>query len=486
MSNLKRNALYNTVYQIIRIIFPLITYPYISRILGPQGIGKVSYAQTFAGYFTNFALLGLPAYAVREISRSRAYSGQLEKNTGEFLSLSFYLSLSAFLLYVLSLFVLPTVAPEPILHWIFALTVLFNWAQIDWFFQGIENYKYITTRNLFLRVISIVGIFLIIKSKDQYTVYGAIWALSTILSSFWNVWYCYRLVHPRWSMDSWKHHLKNSIPTAFLSFSGFIYSSIDTIMLGVMIPDQKYSVGIYNVSGRIIRITMSILGGLNAVLTPRLAYIHEKGDSERMELILRKIFTFTLYVTIPATIGLSMVADDVILLFAGSKFRESILTLRILSIEFVFLGLTGILSQLLYSTRKEKQLLWINLVSLSVAILTNRFAIPMYKQDGAALATLFTRFLQSCLLLCATLSIVRKVVDVRSYIHIGLVNLFLGILIACMKTLCLSLTPLSRLLITVLTSIIGYVLFSWVLRIEPFLLVKDWMLQRVFKTRSGL
>ena len=484
MSQLKRNAFYNTAYQVIRIIFPIITYPYVSRILGPEGIGKVSYAQTFAEYFTTFSMLGLPIYAVREISRGRAYPGQLEQTTGELLSLSICLSLGAFILYGGSVFLLPHVTPEPLLHWIFAIMVLFSWAKIDWFFQGIENYRYIALRNLLLRIVSISLIFLVIKSKEHYILYGAIWALSTVISSFWNLWYCYHLTHPRWNLGSWKQHLRKSLPSAFLSFSMFLYATIDTIMLGVMLTDDKYSVGIYNVAGRIVRIVMTIVGGVNAVLTPRLAYIDETGNKERMGQIIRKSIAFTLYFTIPASLGLFIVADDLILLFAGPKFQPSIVTMRILSFELVILGIGSIFEQLLYATKKEKQLLTINLIALTLAVVSNWLTIPAFRQDGAAAATVFTRIVQTGLLLASAITLVSHMADVRTYIRIGIANVIMGALTLSIKSACSSFLTGYRLTTTVLGAMVFYILVSWILRIEPFLIVKDWVLQKMLPAKN--
>lgn len=479
MSQLKRNAFYNTAYQVIRIIFPIITYPYVSRILGPEGIGKVSYAQTFAEYFTTFSMLGLPIYAVREISRSRAYPGQLEQTTGELLSLSFHLSIGAFFLYGGSLFLVPKIAPEPLLHWIFSLTVLLGWIKIDWFFQGIEEYRYITLRNLLLRIFSISLIFIVIKSKEHYILYGAIWALSAVVSSLWNLWYCYRLTHPRWRLGDWKKHLTNSLPSAFLHLSLFLYATIDTIMLGVMLTDDKYSVGIYNVAGRIVRIVMTIVGGVNAVLTPRLAYIDETGNKERMGQIIRKSLSFTLYLTIPATLGLVIVSDDLILLFAGKNFQPSILTMRILSVELVFLGIESVLGQLLYATKKERKLLTINVIALVLAVVLNLFTIPYYRQDGAAAATVSTRIVQAGLLIAAALTIVPRMADAKTIGGIGFGSVIMGALTLAIKSTCSSLPTPYRLTTTVLGAMAVYAMVSWILRIEPFLLVKDWVVQKL-------
>ena len=480
MSHLKRNALYNTAYQVIRIIFPIITYPYVSRILGPEGIGKVSYAQTFAEYFTTFSLLGLPIYAVREVSKSRAYPGELGKTTGELLSLSILLTTAAFILYALSLFLLPQFTAGPVLHWIFSLTILLNWARIDWFFQGIENYRYITFRNLLVRVGSLFLLFLLVRKKEDYILYGLIWVLNIVISSVWNLVYSYRIVRPALAFRSWKKHLVNSLPSALLSFSLFMYATVDTIMLGVLISDDKYSVGIYNVAGRIVRIVMTIIGGINAGLIPRLSYIAETGNEERIEQIVQKSFLFILYLTLPAVIGLSVVAEDLIRVFAGIQFAASVLTLRILSFELVFLGIENILAQLMYSLKKEKILLRINFIALALAILSNWIMIPLYKQNGAALATVITRAIQAALLVYFSFETVKRITDLRKFVPIIQTAVLLLVFSLGLRIVLKPLPVLYRLVIVVSGSIGCYFICSQWLRIEPFLIAKEWIVNKIF------
>ncbi|MCX7787881.1 MAG: flippase [Spirochaetes bacterium] len=484
MSQLKRNAFYNTAYQIIRIIFPIITYPYVSRVLGPEGIGKVSYAQTFAEYFMTFSMLGLPIYAMREVSRSRVYPGELERTTGELLSISVLLTLIAFLLYGLSPFLLPQLTVEPALHWIFSLTILFNWASIDWFFQGIENYRYITLRNLFVRVVSLSLIFLLVRKREDYLLYGCIWALNVIVSSLWNLAYSYRIARPKWSFGSWKKHLLNSLPSALFSFSLFMFATVDTIMLGVLLSDQKYSVGIYNVAGRIVRIVMTIIGGINAGLIPRLSYIAETGDETRIHQIVQKSFLFNLYLSLPAIVGLEIVAEDLIRVFAGSKFAPAILTLRILSFELLFLGIENVLSQLMYSLKKEGILLKINLVALVLAILSNGIMIPLYRQDGAAIATVATRAIQAALLVYFTFPIVRRISDIRKFIPILTATALLLLFSVGLRTLVKPFPVTTRLVGTVLGAMVWFGFCSQWLRIEPFLVAKDWILSKTLGKRK--
>jgi O-antigen/teichoic acid export membrane protein len=477
MQSLKKNALYNTAYQIIRLIFPLITFPYVSRVLGPEGIGKVSYAQTIAEYFTVFSLLGIPIYAVREASRCRAVPGQINKTFSEVVALSFILSSVSLALYSAFLFLFPGIAAEPSLHWVFAFTLLFNWAQIDWFYQGIENYRYITVRNLFIRIFSIMLIFLVVKEKDHYLRYGAIWAAGTVLSCLLNLSYSLRLVKFSLKNLNLKTHLLKSLPSALMVSTGMLYKTINVILLGVLINDDKFSLGIFNAAGRLVRIAMSIIIALSAVLAPRISYMFEIGEERKLLQIIKKSLSITLYLAIPATIGLMIAADDLILLFAGSKFRPAVLTMRIVAPELVIVSISTIIGQLLYGCRQEKKILIITLISMFLAGAANFILIPRFKQDGAAAATIAVRLVETILYIIFSRALLRNVFTFELYKKILLVNILFAALLPILKTGLGMFSLVYRLPLFIVGGIVIYTVLSSLFRPEPYQNLKDWAMK---------
>jgi len=472
MPSLRKNALYSTAYEVIRLIFPIITFPYVSRIIGPEGLGKVSYAQTIATYFTTFILLGIPMYGSREISISRKNSLVQSQVFSEIITLSVLLTSFGFLVYGVLFFLFPQVCAESTLHWSFGLMIFFYWARIDWFYKGIEEYKFITIRNLIVRCLALVAIFLFIHKKEDYTHYGFIWVGETLIVFILNIAISLKYVKFSLKKLNLKKHFYASLPSAFISSAWMLYSVLDTIMLGIMLNDNRYSVGIYAVAGRLLRISMSLVTAGNAVLAPRIALRSEEGDIEAIIRMIRKNFLYTFFISLPLVVGLMTTSDYMILLFAGEGFKEAILTLKIIAPQLLLMSLSGIISyQVLFARGKDKSLLRITLVVLFIGFILNLIFIPVGKQDGAALATLITRLLELIILIVIAFDMIKQTFDVKENLKILVSGGLWSVLLTVIKhVLDLSLLPLGiKFIIIVLSSAFLYAILSRLFKIEPAL-----------------
>jgi O-antigen/teichoic acid export membrane protein len=356
---------------------------------------------------------------------------------------------------------------------------------MDWFYQGIENYKYISIRNFTIRLLSLVLIFLIIKRKEDYVLYGLIWVLGTLVSSISNFSYSFKFASLQIKYLKIKNlfnHLVRSLPTTILSWMGFIYATIDTIMLGIMIQDDKYSVGLYNVAGRIIRIVLSIIISISTVLLPRFSYLSEAKDYDHLNDILLKGTYLIMYIAIPCFIGIFCISDNIILIFAGNKFENSITTLKILSFELIFVSIRSILSNYLYAISKEKKLVVITISSLLLAIILNALLIPPFKQNGAATATIICMFIESILLIRASRNIVFHSKEWKTLIKIVVVNILfllgLFILIFILNQYHLIYSTL----LIIFSSILLYLTLSIIFRLEPYRIISEWFFMKVKET----
>ncbi len=475
MPSLKTNAFYSVAYQVIRLIFPIVTYPYVSRIIGPEGIGKVSYAQTLANYVSVVALLGLPMYASREISRSRAKEGALNKAYSELITLSFLLSLAGFVVYASLPALFPAVTAGRTLHWLFALAVATNFAKLDWFFQGIENYRYVTIRNLVVRIATVALIFSVITQPDHFVRYGMLWVGGTVIGNLWNLAYSLRFAAVSIRGIRPFRHVKALLPSAGLALTATLYDSLDTLMLGTLVNDDRYSVGIYSVAARLIRIGVSIVAAGNAAIGPRITLQHELGDKRGMNRIIQKSFWITLFFGVPAVIGIFLLADDLVLLFAGRQFVDSITTLRIKAPELLLLGLTTILAgQIMYARRRDKALLKVTISVLVVAIGLNMLLIPTLRQDGAAIGTLLSRIIEMSILTIIGWSAVKDFVLHRETVKILLLNMIWGGLLFVSLGLAEDFSIPIRMTVLVLGGAFVYGLMSLALRLQVARQILGW------------
>ena len=470
MPSLRKNALYSTAYEVIRLIFPIITFPYVSRIIGPEGVGKVSYAQTIATYFTTFILLGIPMYGSREISISRKDPKLSSEAFSGIITLSVILTTLGFLIYGLLYVLAPQVCAESALHWAFGLIILFYWARIDWFYKGIEEYKFITIRNLFVRCLALAAIFVFIHKKEDYTHYGFIWAGETLVVFILNIAISFKYIKISFKNLNLKKHLLGSLPSALISSAWMLYAVLDTIMLGIMLDDDRYSVGIYAVAGRLLRISMSFITAGNAVLAPRIALKNEEGKTKDIVRMIRKNILYTSYFSLPLVVGLITTSDYIIPLFAGNGFQEAILTLRIIAPQLLLMSLSSILSnQILYARGKDQSLLTITVIVLIVGFVLNLIFIPIGKQDGAALATLITRFLELIILAIIAFDMIKQTFDVKGNLLVVLSGGIWCVLLVMIKYLLdlTILTMLMKFIIVVAAGAFLYAILSSLFRIEP-------------------
>lgn len=389
-NSLKKNFGLNLIKILTNLFFPLITFPYISRILLPEGIGRITYVQSINNYFLLFINLGIPLYGIREIAKVR--NNKLEKS--KVFSEIFFLNISTTILGVIvyiCFYNLNIIKNDKEIFLIFSLVLLFNFLSVDWFFQGIEDYKYITVRTVIVKMLSTLSLFIFVKKSSDIYIYSIIVVFSLVGSNFFNIVKALKLVHLKLKGLNIKRHLKGIFIIFSMNLAISIYTNLDSVMLGSY--GSKYSLGIYSVASKIIALVMGIVTSLGAVLLPRISnYIEEKKEDE-IKKILEKTFSFLLFLIIPSIIGIYFTANEIILLFAGKEYLEAITTLKILSLIILFIGFSNFIGmQILYPRGEEKKVFYSVLVGAITNFSLNLYLIPKYYQNGAAFATCVAEF----------------------------------------------------------------------------------------------
>lgn len=478
MASLKKNATYNAAYRVLRLIFPIITFPYVSRILGPTGIGQVTFANAIARYFATVSLLGIPIYGTREISKSRAIPGETEKVFSALLIISTFLSWLALGVYLLLPLFAPFLAPDPRLFWIFATIILVNPGHMDWYFQGLEDYRYVTIRKFVVKIAGLFMTFVLIRSPEHYVRYGGIWAMTVILASLVNIYSSLRETRFQFREIGLRHHLLAILPSAALSFSTKLYASIDTMMLGAMISDDRYSVGLYSAAGKTVRIALSLIVAVGAVAAPRVALKHAAGDEDSARRVISRSLEFSVFFGIPMVIGLFILAPDIIRIFAGKEFVPAVQTLKILAPEIVIMSLSTVMStQILYSRGKEKLVLITSIIGLMSAVIFNYLLIPQFHHNGAAVATVITHSVLFTIFLILSWRYVRPALFSKTIVFILLVNIGLVAVVLAVSEMLQLAIPVVRVTLITGASVLYYMLASLFLRITPARNMLKWILK---------
>lgn len=386
MASIKRNFIYDLINNVSGLIFPLITFPYTSRILNPEGIGAVAFAQSIIAYFVMFAALGIPTYALREVAKLKNDKQKLSTFTFEIITIHAVLSILSYLI-ALSLYFINRINDIWLIYSIASIHIILNFLGFTWFFQGIEEFRFITVRVLIFRVLSLVGLFVFVRESSDVYWYMAILIFSEAGNNVCNIFMLRKYVSFRnicLRYRNLKKHIKPIVTLFLLSVSTMIYFNMDNLMIGFIKDD--ISVGYYNPALRIQRMLMGFVLSLSTVLFPRLSSL-AKTDRAQFFSLSREGINATLGLSLPIVFGIYALGRPLILLFAGEQFEPSILTLDFLAPVIVLGTCSNLLAKVLISQEREKMVLIATSVGAIVNLLLNAAFIYYFSQYGAAIAS---------------------------------------------------------------------------------------------------
>lgn len=393
IKSVKYNFMMNLILTVSSIIFPLITFPYVSRILLAEGTGIVAFVTSITTYFTMFASLGIPTYGIRACAAVRDDKEKLSKVTLELFIINLCTTLLTLIVFIACIFLVPKFALQKELFFINAVSLLLNAFGVNWFYSAIEQYKYITVRSLIFKAISVVLIFIFVKSFNDYVYYGAALVFATVGSNVLN------FINLRKFVDfklvdhiDFKQHMTPVLIFFATSAATSVYTNLDVIMLGFM--QGEIDVGYYNAAIKMKNVLISIVVSLGTVLLPRLSYLVNAEKIDDFKNAIKKSVNFTCLISFPLVNFFVAFAGITILLLSGPTFGESVVPMKLLMPTVLLIGLsntTGL--QVLVPLGKENQLLISILVGAVVDFILNLVLINSYGATGAALSTLIAEVL---------------------------------------------------------------------------------------------
>lgn len=394
-TSVKLNILFNGILNIANYAFPVIAMMYVSRVLEPSGIGKVSFATSVVSYFTLFAQMGIPIYGMRKVAECRNDNKQLNKNVIEIFMLGMYLWLIVNAIYIVFVGFVPKFRSEYRLYIIVGSSILFQSIGFEWFFKGIENYKYIMTRSIIMKLVSMFLMIFLIKNPEDYLLYGGINVLANGGAYLCNLFSLHKYVSLR--MDKKElykpfSHMRMVVTFFVMSCAGVIYGNIDNVMLGFMRGDE--AVGYYYIAVKLCAIVTSITAVIWNVTLPKSTRLWNDGKIEEFDGMSRKSMNLVCYIQIPLTGFFVIMADKFIEILAGGGYENSVFAARILFITILPIGFSNIIGgQMLIPMKLEKKLLIAQVTGAVVNLITNIFAINYYGIYGAAATTVISEIL---------------------------------------------------------------------------------------------
>ena len=385
-SSIKKNFIFDLLNNISGLLFPLITFPYISRILNPEGIGEVAFAQSLIAYLVMAAALGIPTYGLRGVAKLKGDTNKLSSFTAEIFAIHAVLSIIAYTV-ALSLLFINRINEIRITYIIASTHIILNFLGCSWFLQGVEEFRFITIRVLIFRTLSLIALFIFIKESSDIYWYITILVASEAGNNICNIFILRKYVSFKNIKIKWSNiriHFKPIVNLFLLSVSTMIYFNMDNLMIGFIKDD--ISVGYYNPALRIQRLLMGFVLSLGTVLSPRLSNL-AITDKVQFSILSRQGFIATLGLSIPITLGVYALGKPLIMIFAGEKFAPSILTLYFLAPVILLGTCSNLIAKILISQDKEHIVLVATSAGAITNLLLNTVLIYYFAQYGAAIAS---------------------------------------------------------------------------------------------------
>lgn len=422
--SIKRNFLYNILLNITSVIFPLITAPYVSRVLEPDGIGISSFANTYAGYFALVALLGIPTYGVREVAKLRDDKETLSRLISQLMSISAITTFIVTSVYFLTLFVVGQLSENYVIFLLAGFAIYLAPFKINWYYQGIEEFGFITFRTVVIRIISLICLFIFVREKSDLIIYIILHVFGSVIADIWNYSKMWKSgIRPKFTFCGLKQHISPLMMLFASSIAISIYTVLDTLMLG-FIKDYE-EVGYYSNAMHMSKVALSAVTSLSIVAVPRVSYYMKNNDYEKINELMNKSFSVVSFLAIPAAVGLACISPTFVPLFFGDQFEGAIAPLQILSMLIIAIGLNNLTGvQILIGMGFDKLFLNSVLVGTMSNFLLNCILIPLCGGVGASVASVIAE----TLILLVTAGYVYKRTFVRIVRWLDIVKALMGAL----------------------------------------------------------
>lgn len=452
----KFNFLMNAILTASAFIFPLITYPYVSRVLGPDNIGKVSLASSVVYYFGMFAQLGIPTYGINACARVRNDRRELTKTVQEIMIINLIMTAFVYAAFAVALFTLPQMAEEKPLYIITGATILFSTIGVEWLYKAVEQYSYITTVSILFKFISVAAMFAFVHNEGDYVIYGGITIIAASGSGLLNFIRLRRFIslRPVGHYDL-RRHLQSIWIFFAMSVATTIYTNLDVVMLGFFKTDAD--VGYYNTAVKVKNVLCALVTSLGTVLLPRMSCLVKEEKWDEFYKLAHKAIHFVMLLSFPLALFFTIFATESILTLSGEAFLPAVLPMHVITFTVIFIGLTNIMGiQILVPLGREREVLHSEIAGAVVNLIFNALLIPSFAATGAAVGTVLA---ETTVLVCQYY-VLRDIAH-PIFSHIPYWKIICAMAIGCalsVPTKLLNVAPFWRLAIAAVLFFAGYLI----------------------------
>lgn len=383
-----KNYAYNLSYQLLVIVLPIITTPYVTRVFSSEDLGTYGYFNSIVTYFILLATLGVANYGTKEIS---GYRKEIRKNFWGIYTLQFGATILSLTLYVLLCLTLPSM--QDLVAYILGLSLVSKGLDISWLFQGLEDFRKITVRNITVKLVGVISIFLFVKSANDLYLYVFLLTVFELVGQL-SMWLPARefIGDPHMDVTYAKKHLKPVILLFLPQIAISLYVTLDRTMLGALA--SKMDVGIYDQALKLVNILLTLVTSLGSVMLPRVSSLLSSGDHKAVNKMQQMSFLIYNLVIFPIIAGMLIVNNDFVKFFLGKDFQDARYAIAIMIFRMFFIGWTNIMGiQILIPHNKNKEFMISTTVPAIVSVGLNLIFLPKLGFIGAALVSVLTESL---------------------------------------------------------------------------------------------
>ena len=425
--SVKYNVLMNMILTTSSFIFPLITVPYVSRVIGPSGMGAISWAQAFVSYFSLVAVLGINSYGIREVARVRNDRKKLSIVTQELMTILVISTALTYAVFLVMTFTIPKAREDEPLMLIFSSSIWLTSCGINWFYQGIEQYGYITVRNIIFKFLGLVLMFAFVHQSSDYLIYSIILIIGSVGSNVLNIIRLNKYVHFSFKNKlDLRRHFKPLVSFTVSSISSGMCAQLDMLFLGFW--GTNVAMGLYQLVTKIRNIASTAVNSVGSVLLPRLSYYEaQEGGHAKTARLVAKSLNF-LFISGLLFIGCIVIcADPIILILGGNQYLGARVALMAGSATILISPINTVLSQYMIARKQEKLYAIINLIGLITGIALCVALIPHFGIVGAALVSVGIEIVTLLLRLFYMHNFLR---EIARYLDFGRIAIALAISLA--------------------------------------------------------
>lgn len=389
INSIKRNFLYNAFYNVLALIIPLVTTPYISRIMGAEKIGIYSYAYSIATYFGLFILLGLNNYGNRTIASVRDDKDKLSKTFCSIYAMQLIMSLFVIIIYILYTLFLSS---DRLMAWTQLIYLISVSLDINWFFFGMEQFKLTVSRNTIIKILNLIFIFVLVKNQSDLYIYGLIMVCGPLLSQL-ILWLFIKkyIIFRRVSLNDVYVHVKPNLILFIPVIAISLYTIMDRVMLGMM--SSMTEVGYYENSNKLTQIPVMAISSLGTVMLPRISNMISNGRKEESIRYIQKSLILSILLSTSMAFGLCAVSNEFIPIFYGNGFGKCKNVISILVLSSIFISWANVIrTQYLIPNKKDKIYIVSVFLGAIVNVIINLILIPKLMSIGAAIGTICAEF----------------------------------------------------------------------------------------------